>query len=140
MRRFQVIGIEDLNVRGMMANETLARPIADMGFHEFRRQLDYKAKMQGGIVIAAPRFYPSSKTCSACGHIVPMLPLSVREWTCPACGGVHDRDRNAAVNLERLAVSSTVTACGEESSGGGFAPVVKLASVKQESSAEPIYT
>lgn len=138
-RRFQVIGIEDLNVRGMMANEALARSIADMGFHEFRRQLDYKAKMHGGIVIVAPRFYPSSKTCSACGHIAPTLPLSVREWTCPACGGVHNRDRNAAVNLERLAVSSTVTACGEESSGGELAHVVKLASVKQESSAEPIY-
>lgn len=138
-RRFQVIGIEDLNVRGMMANEKLARSIADMGFHEFRRQLNYKAKMHGGIVIAAPRFYPSSKTCSACEHIVPTLPLSVREWTCPACGAVHDRDHNAAVNLERLAVSSTMTACGEESSGGGLAPVVKLALVKQESSAEPIY-
>ena len=138
-RRFQVIGIEDLNVRGMMANEKLARSIADMGFHEFRRQLDYKVKMHGGIVIAAPRFYPSSKTCSACGHVVPTLPLSVREWTCPACGVDHDRDHNAAVNLERLAVSSTVTACGEESSGGGLAPVVKLASVKQESSAEPTY-
>lgn len=139
VRRFQVIGIEDLNVRGMMANERLARSIADMGFHEFRRQLDYKTKMHGGIVIVAPRFYPSSKTCSACGHVVPTLPLSVREWTCPACSGVHDRDHNAAMNLERLAVSSTVTACGEESSGGGLAPVVKLASVKQESSAKPIY-
>lgn len=135
-RRFQVIGIEDLNVRGMMANEKLARSIADMGFHEFRRQLDYKVKMHGGIVVVAPRFYPSSKTCSACGHVVPTLPLSVREWTCPACGVVHDRDHNAAVNLERLAVSSTVTACGEESSGGGLAPVVKLASVKQESRAK----
>ncbi len=91
-RRFQVIGIEDLNVRGMMANEKLARSIADMGFHEFRRQLDYKVKMHGGIVVAAPRFYPSSKTCSACGHVLPTLPLSVREWTCPACGVVgHPR-------------------------------------------------
>jgi putative transposase len=137
--RFQIVGIEDLNVRGMMANEKLARSIADMGFHEFRRQLDYKVKMHGGIVVAAPRFYPSSKTCSACGHVVSTLPLSVREWTCPACGVLHDRDRNAAVNLERLAVSSTVTACGEESSGGGLTPVVKLASVKQESSTKPTY-
>lgn len=138
-RRFQVIGIEDLNVRGMLANEKLARSIADMGFYEFRRQLEYKVKLHGGIVVAAPRFYPSSKTCSACGHVVPTLPLSVREWTCPACGVVHDRDHNAAVNLERLAVSSTVTACGEESSGGWLAPVVKLASVKQESSTKPTY-
>jgi putative transposase len=136
-RRFQVIGIEDLNVRGMMANRVLARSIVDMGFHEFRRQLAYKASMHGGVVVVAPRFYPSSKMCSDCGHVVPTLPLSVREWTCPACGVVHDRDHNAAVNLERLAVSSTVTACGEESSDGGLAPVVKLASVKQESSTEP---
>jgi len=131
-RRFQVIGIEDLNVRGMMANEKLARSIADMGFHEFRRQLGYKAAMRGRTVVVAPRFYPSSKTCSACGHVVPTLPLSVREWTCPACGVVHDRDHNAAVNLERLAVSSTVTACGAGSSGDGLAPVTKLPAVKQE--------
>lgn len=127
-----MIGIEDLNVKGMLANEKLARSIADMGFHEFRRQLVYKVKMHGGIVVAAPRFYPSSKTCSDCGHVVPALPLSVREWTCPACGVVHDRDFNAAVNLERLAVSSTVSACGAGSSGDGLAPDVKLPAAKQE--------
>ena len=133
VRRFQTIGIEDLNVRGMLANGRLSRAIADMGWHEFRRQLDYKAGMQGRTVVVAPRFYPSSKTCSHCGHIVPALPLSIRQWACPACGSVHDRDHNAALNLQKLAVSSTVTACGEDSAGGRPVPAVKLASMKQES-------
>jgi putative transposase len=90
VRRFAVIGIEDLNVRGMMANGKLARSIADMGFHAFRRQLDYKAAMAGRRIVVADRWYPSSKTCSDCGHVVETLPLSVREWVCPACGSHHD--------------------------------------------------
>jgi putative transposase len=103
--RFHAIGIEDLNVRGMMANRHLARPIADMSFFEFRRQLAYKAAMRGGVVKVADRFYASSKMCSACGHKLETMPLSVREWTCPACGVIHDRDVNAAINLN-MAVSS----------------------------------
>ena len=131
-RRFHTIGIDDLNVRGMVKNRHLARPIADMGFFEFRRQLEYKAAMRGGQVVVADRFYASSKTCSACGHKLDDLPLSVREWTCPSCGTVHDRDVNAAVNLKNMAVSSTVAACGEEGSGLGRKTQVKPASAKQE--------
>lgn len=131
-RRFHTIGIEDLNVRGMVRNRHLARSIADMGFFEFRRQLEYKAAMRGGQVVVAERFYASSKTCSACGHKLGQLPLSVREWTCPSCGTVHDRDVNAAINLKNMAVSSTVAACGEEGSGSGRKTRVKPASVKQE--------
>jgi putative transposase len=137
IRRFQTIVIEDLNVRGMMANGRLSRAIADMGFHEFRRQLGYKAKMQGRVLVTAPRFYPSSKTCSGCGHRLEALALSIREWTCPACGAQHDRDHNAAVNLEKLAASSAVAACGEESAGFGRKAKAKLTSVKQESSTKP---
>lgn len=137
-RRFHTIGIEDLNVRGMAKNRHLARSIADMGFHEFRRQLEYKAAMRGGRVVVADRFYASSKTCSTCGHKLDELPLSVREWTCPACGAIHDRDVNAAVNLKNMAVSSTVSACGEESSGAKRKPRVKLTSVKQEVSFVPV--
>ena len=107
-RRFHTIGIEDLNVRGMIKNRHLARSVADMGFFEFRRQLEYKAAMRGGQIVVADRFYPSSKTCSACGHKLEVLPLSVREWTCPACTTRHDRDENAAINLKNMAVSSTV--------------------------------
>jgi putative transposase len=136
VERFTVIGIEDLNVRGMMANDRLARSIADMGFHEFRRQLEYKAVMHGSRIVVADRWHPSSKTCSGCGAVVETLPLSVREWECVACGVHHDRDVNAAKNLMKIAVSSTVTACGEESSGPSLAVMAKLASTKQESSAK----
>ncbi len=132
VNRFAVIGIEDLNVKGMMANGKLSRAVADMGFHEFRRQLGYKAAMAGTRIVVADRWFPSSKTCSDCGHVVPTLPLSVRDWVCPACGSVHDRDRNAAINLMNIAASSAVTACGAGSSDGGLAPVVKLSAMKQE--------
>jgi putative transposase len=131
-RRFHTVGIEDLNVRGMVKNRNLARAIADMGFFEFRRQLEYKAAMRGGQVVVADRFYASSKTCSACAHKLDVLPLSVREWKCPACGAIHDRDVNAAENLKNMAVSSTVAACGEEGSGLGRKTPVKPASMKQE--------
>jgi putative transposase len=135
-RRFHTIGIEDLNVRGMLRNRHLARSIADMGFFEFRRQLQYKAAMRGGQVAMADRFFASSKTCSGCGHKLESLPLSVREWTCPQCGAVHDRDVNAAINLKNMAVSSTVSACGEEGSGRRRKTAAKPASVKQEVSFE----
>lgn len=78
-RRFHTIGVEDLNVRGMMKNRYLARSIADMSFFEFRRQLVYKADMRGGMVVVADRVFPSSKTCSACRHKLEKLALSVRE-------------------------------------------------------------
>jgi len=131
-RRFSAIVLEDLNVRGMVRNRHLARAVSDMGFAELRRQVEYKAAMRGGEVIFADRFYPSSKTCSACGHVLDVLPLSVREWTCPDCGSHHDRDLNAAVNLKNLAASSAVSACGEEGSGARRKVRVKPASTKQE--------
>lgn len=133
-RRFHTIGIEDLNVRGMVKNRHLARSIADMGFFEFRRQLEYKAAMRGGQVVVADRFYPSSKTCSACGSVQEAMPLSVRQWICPDCGTRHDRDLNAAINLATYAASSAVSACGEEGSGRARKSAVKPASVKQEAS------
>lgn len=134
--RFHTIGIEDLNVRGMVKNRHLSRAVSDMGFFEFRRQLDYKAARRGGMIVVADRWYPSSKTCSCCGHKLEALPLSARDWTCPACGSVHDRDVNAAINLKNLAVSSTVSACGEEGSGSGRKTGTKPASAKQESSSK----
>ena len=133
-RRFHTIGIEDLNVRGMVRNRHLARSIADMGFFEFRRQLEYKSAMRDGVVALADRWFASSKTCSGCGHRLETLPLAVREWTCPACAACHDRDVNAAVNLRNMAVSSTVSACGEEGAGRRRKTAVKPASVKQEAS------
>jgi putative transposase len=103
-----------------------------MGFFAFRRQLAYKAAMRGGQVVVADRFFASSKTCSDCGYKLEKLPLSVRDWICPQCGCIHDRDVNAAVNLKNMAVSSTVSACGEEGAGSGRKRRVKPASVKQE--------
>ena len=136
VRQFGVIGIEDLHVRGMMANRKLARKIADIGFHEFRRQLEYKARLYGAELVTASRWFPSSKMCSECGRIVEELPLSLREWTCE-CGAFHDREINGAKNLCRYAVDrascARMNACGEEGSGAGLAACVKPASLKQES-------
>ncbi|AHK79229.1 transposase [Ectothiorhodospira haloalkaliphila] len=137
-RRFHTIGIEDLNVCGMMANRHLARSIADMSFHECRRQLEYKADQRGGQVVVADRWFPSSKMCSVCGAVQKAMPLSTRQWICPDCGVHHDRDVNAARNLAHYAVSSTVSACGEEGAGSGRKTGVKPASVKQEISTEPV--
>jgi putative transposase len=95
--------IEDLNVSGMMKNRRLARAISDVGFHEFRRQLEYKGEWYGCEIIVADRFFPSSKTCSDCGAVNEALTLSDREWVCVGCGSIHDRDLNAAVNLKNWA-------------------------------------
>lgn len=138
-RRFSLIGIEDLHVKGMVRNRHLSRAVADMGFAEFRRQLEYKSFMRGCRVVVADRWFASSKTCSCCGTVVETLPLSVREWTCVACGTRHDRDINAAMNLKHMAVSSTASACGEEGAGFGRKTRVKPASMKQESSHKATY-
>ncbi len=104
------IVIEDLNVRGMLANHKLAKSIADQGFYEFRRQLEYKTHWYGSELVVVDRFFPSSKTCSNCGHVMDM-PLSVRTFDCPECGVSIERDLNASINL-RDAVGLTVNACG----------------------------
>lgn len=131
-RRFDTVGIEDLNVRGMVKNRHLARSIADMSFFEFRRQLEYKVERRGGRVVVADRWFASSKICSACGRKLDQLPLSIRQWACPACGSMHDRDINAAINLANYAASSAVSACGEEGAGRCRKTAVKPASAKQE--------
>jgi putative transposase len=99
VRKADVIALEDLNVKGMLRNGRLARHIADSGFAELRRQIEYKAGWHGRIVLLADRFAPTSKTCSACGQVLDELKLSVREWDCPTCGARHDRDINAAKNI-----------------------------------------
>ena len=101
-RENQAVVIEDLNVSGMVRNHKLARAISDMGFGEFRRQLTYKSKLYGTELIVADRWFPSSKTCSDCGTVKETLALGEREWACNECGVVHDRDLNAAMNLEQL--------------------------------------
>jgi putative transposase len=98
-RTKSVVLLEDLNVSGMARNRHLARHICDAGWSSFRRMLDYKSRWYGSKVVMAPRFFPSSKKCSECGHVVGNLPLSARMWVCTACGVEHDRDTNAARNL-----------------------------------------
>ncbi len=132
VHRFATICIEDLDVRKMTKNRRLARCIADIGFYEVSRQLQYKTARHGNRLVIANRFFPSSKTCSKCGYILQALPLSVRQWTCPFCEKNHDRDINAAINLAAYAVSSTVNACGGSSSGRMCVSFSETAPVKQE--------
>jgi putative transposase len=110
VRENQVIAIEDLTVRNMVRNHSLARAISDASWSQFRTMLEYKAAWYGRTVVAVDRFYASSKTCSACGRIVDSLPLQVREWTC-TCGTAYDRDVNAAKNIQ--AAGLAVLACGD---------------------------
>lgn len=115
-----VIGIEDLNVSGMMKNHNLAKAIADVGMGEFRRQMEYKCQWYGSELVIADRFFPSSKTCSECGHVNTSLTLAQRTFVCDECGFTLDRDYNASLNLMQVAVSSTdtlKTPVGEGSSG-----------------------
>jgi putative transposase len=109
VRENQTIVIEDLTVRNMVKNGSLARSISDAAWSEFRSMLEYKAQWYGREVIAIDRWFPSSKLCSACGTLQDRMPLSVRTWTCD-CGTTHDRDVNAAKNI--LAVGLTASVCG----------------------------
>jgi putative transposase len=107
-RENQTLGIEDLHVAGMLTNHHLARAISDVGFGEIRRQLAYKAERYGTALVVADRWYPSTKTCSVCGTKCPAMDLSTRIWRCADCKTLHDRDQNAARNLQRLATETAL--------------------------------
>ncbi len=111
IRENQVICVESLAVKDMVRNHTLAKAISDAGWGELVRQLEYKAAWYGRTLVTIDRWYPSSKRCHACGHVLDALPLEVRQWRCPECGVRHDRDVNAAKNI--AAVGHTVLASGE---------------------------
>jgi putative transposase len=104
VREHGVIAIEDLNVKGL-ARTRLANSMTDAALGELRRQLEYKCQWHGRLLLVADRFAPTSKTCSSCGTVQTELPLRIRDWTCPDCGAVHDRDVNAAVNVLRFATA-----------------------------------
>jgi putative transposase len=99
IRENQVICVESLVVKNMIQNRSLAKTIADVGWGEFVRQLEYKAQWYGRSLIKIDRWFPSSKTCSRCGLVLESLDLAVREWSCPSCGTQHDRDVNAAKSV-----------------------------------------
>lgn len=134
-----VIVLEDLNVAGMVKNHCLAQAISDVGFAEFRRQLEYKSEWYGSELKIANRFFPSSRLCRYCGCINSELKLSEREWICD-CGAMLDRDLNAAINLKNLAVRGVPSEQAERQNvcGEDARPVVTLqaASLKQKPSIE----
>jgi putative transposase len=111
IRENQTICVESLHVKAMVKHPTLAKAIHDVGWGEFVRQLRYKAEWYGRTLVAIDKWYPSSKRCFDCGHVLGSLSLETRQWTCPHCGSVHDRDVNAAKNA--LAAGLAVSACGE---------------------------
>lgn len=115
IRENQTIVVESLAVKNMVRNRSLAKHISDAAWGELVRQLRYKAEWYGRNLVEVDRYYPSSKRCSECGHVVDSLPLDIRSWACPECGVIHDRDINAAKNI--LAVGQTVSA-----RGGGVRP------------------
>jgi putative transposase len=130
-RGYRVIGVEGLNVRGMLKG-TVSRGVADAGFGEFRRQLVYKCGWYGSTLIVTDRFFASTKTCCDCGAKNDAIGRGTTFWVCPSCGAWHDRDVNAAVNLERHAARSAASACGGEGSGARREAGVKPAPTKQE--------
>jgi putative transposase len=95
----QVIVVENLHIKGMVRNRKLAKSISDVGWGMFVNFLDYKLKTKQGQLVEIGKFFPSSKTCSSCNHVLDKLTLDVREWDCPKCGTHHDRDANAALNI-----------------------------------------
>ena len=127
-RTHALIGLEDLNTKGMLANHCLAQAVSDASFFEVKRQLLYKAEQYGSSVQLVDRWFPSSKTCHVCGWAKEDLTLADRVWVCEQCGTIHDRDLNAAIMVETealrlvtdvpvVASSERKCACGAERSG-----------------------
>jgi putative transposase len=112
VRENQVIHVEDLNIVGMIKNRRLAQAISDAGWGQFVRIIGEKADLYGRTVHQVSRWLASSKTCSGCAHRLDELPLQARQWTCPTCRGVHDRDHNAAKVILAAGRAERLHACG----------------------------
>ena len=124
VRTYGCVVIEDLGVKGMVRNRKLARVISDMGFGEFRRQLEYKSELSEGEIVVADRWFPSSKRCRQCDMVNESLTLKDRIFTCSGCGHVEDRDVHAARNLERYPrLIGESDACGHLSAGSAARPL-----------------
>jgi len=109
-----VIVTEDLNIKGMVKNHNLAKAILDASWYEITRQLEYKSAWNDRDFVKIDRWFPSSKTCSVCGFIKQNLTLNDRKWTCPKCGTVLDRDKNASINILKQGLK-LLSGCGTQS-------------------------
>ena len=120
----QVICLETLNIAGMKRNKKLSKSISDASWFRFMSQLRYKAEWSGKVVVQIDRFYPSSALCNCCGHKKEDMTLSVREWRCPSCNALHDRDGNAARNIfkEGMSILETSFGTSDAAYGGGVSP------------------
>jgi len=125
----QVIVVENLHIKGMIQNRKLAKSISDVGWGMFVNFLDYKLKAKDGQLVEIGRFFPSSKTCSSCSHVIDELPLLMREWDCLKCGTHHDRDGNAALNIRNQGIRILQTN-GEPLAVDGFPGISKVANPK----------
>jgi DNA-binding transcriptional MerR regulator len=133
-RRFETIAIEDLNVSGMAKNHSLAGAVLDCGFHEIRRQFEYKAAMRNGRLVIANRYYPSTQACSKCGCLTGPKgceELHIERWVCSECGTEHGRDSNAAIKLRNLGLAKPASSCGDT------APLLASASLPVSAADEP---
>ena len=101
-KQYSFVAIENLSVQNMQKNHYLAKSISDASWSKFIELLEYKSNRYGAKLIKIDRFYPSSKTCSVCGYKLDSLPLSKREWICPFCGILHDRDINTSKNILKV--------------------------------------
>jgi putative transposase len=135
VRENQTIAVEDLAVKNMMKNRKLAGAIADASWSELIRQLEYKCQWYGRTLVKIDRWFPSSKRCGSCGHIVDKLPLDIREWDCPGCGTHHDRDINAARNI--LAAGLAVIVCGANIRPNGHESKGQLRKTRQGKKQKP---
>jgi len=115
----QVVVIEQLNIKGMVRNHSLAKAISDVGWGTFINFLDYKLKQKGGLLVEIDRWFPSSKTCSHCHYQMSEMPLEIREWTCPSCDSHHDRDENASKNIRAEGIRKVQTDGTAVSASGG---------------------
>ena len=135
VRRYDVICIEDLNVKGMVKNHHLAKSISDVSWGSFVAMLTYKSEWNDKKVMKIDRYFPSSQTCSVCGHInEETKDLSVREWECPSCHTHHDRDVNAAINILRVGLKQYTSAGTADYTGG---EEVRVNLLKDQSSVKP---
>ena len=126
IRNYDLICVEDLNVKGMVKNHKLAKHIQDASWGTFLNYLQYKSNWNNKQIIKVDRFYPSSQTCYECGHVYSKVKdLSVREWTCPMCGAFHDRDTNAAKNILKEGLRNISSGTGDYTVGDDIRPSIK---------------